>query len=174
MMGLEVWRRNLTLWAVPLAVCVVGLLGLLIYYSTFDGRVQKLVERHEERTDELAAYREESQHIEEFLNKVRLQNEKIEGLYLDHFETEDRRFTRAIQEVKRLAREFFRQLPPTETGFDAILLTTAPRKIPEPLLDQLRVGGRMAANEVELVRQALAVPSSRWAISESVSELRTS
>jgi protein-L-isoaspartate(D-aspartate) O-methyltransferase len=32
---------------------------------------------------------------------------------------------------------------PDEAPFDAIILTAAPRKIPQPLIDQLRVGGRM-------------------------------
>jgi protein-L-isoaspartate(D-aspartate) O-methyltransferase len=32
---------------------------------------------------------------------------------------------------------------PTEQPFDAIILTAAPPKIPQPLIDQLKVGGRM-------------------------------
>jgi protein-L-isoaspartate(D-aspartate) O-methyltransferase len=32
---------------------------------------------------------------------------------------------------------------PEEAPFDAIVLTAAPREVPEPLLDQLRIGGRM-------------------------------
>ncbi|HVS15595.1 MAG TPA: protein-L-isoaspartate(D-aspartate) O-methyltransferase [Thermoanaerobaculia bacterium] len=34
---------------------------------------------------------------------------------------------------------------PEEAPFDAIVLTAAPKEIPQPLLDQLRVGGRMVA-----------------------------
>jgi protein-L-isoaspartate(D-aspartate) O-methyltransferase len=34
---------------------------------------------------------------------------------------------------------------PEEAPFDAIVLTAAPKEIPKPLLDQLRVGGRMVA-----------------------------
>ena len=34
---------------------------------------------------------------------------------------------------------------PEEAPFDAIVLTAAPKEIPRPLLDQLRVGGRMVA-----------------------------
>jgi protein-L-isoaspartate(D-aspartate) O-methyltransferase len=36
---------------------------------------------------------------------------------------------------------------PEEAPFDAIILTAAPPRIPQPLLDQLRVGGRMVVPE---------------------------
>ncbi|MCK5033500.1 MAG: protein-L-isoaspartate O-methyltransferase, partial [Calditrichia bacterium] len=32
---------------------------------------------------------------------------------------------------------------PSEAPFDAIIITAAPTKIPQPLVDQLNVGGRM-------------------------------
>jgi protein-L-isoaspartate(D-aspartate) O-methyltransferase len=36
---------------------------------------------------------------------------------------------------------------PEEAPFDAIILTAAPPRIPQPLIDQLRVGGRMVVPE---------------------------
>lgn len=101
----EVWRRNLLLWVVPAGVCVLGALGLVIYYGTFDGRVETLANRHEAITAKLAEYRQESQEISEFLARVDGQDRKIDQLYLEHFETEDERFTRVLQEVKKLARD---------------------------------------------------------------------
>lgn len=101
---LEVWRRNLWSWVVPLAVCVVGLVGLAIYYSAFDGRVAVLEKEYEIRGARLESYRAEAIEIAEFLERVENQKRQVQTLYADHFQTEDQRFTRAITEVKRLAR----------------------------------------------------------------------
>lgn len=100
----EVWLRNLWLWAVPLGVCIVGLLGLAIYYSAFDGRVAVLEAQYENRGAELERYRTEATEIADFLGRVEDQRQQVSSLYADHFQTEDERFTRSITEVKRLAR----------------------------------------------------------------------
>jgi protein-L-isoaspartate(D-aspartate) O-methyltransferase len=46
---------------------------------------------------------------------------------------------------------------PDQAPFDAILVTAAPEKIPDPLIEQLAVGGRMvipvgAENEVQILQ----------------------
>ena len=100
-----VWRRNLLVWAVPMSVVVLGILGLVVYYSSFDRRVEVLEKRHQTLTDQLASMRQESEQITEFLGRIESQRRQVADLYGDHFQTEGERFTRAITEVKRLARE---------------------------------------------------------------------
>jgi protein-L-isoaspartate(D-aspartate) O-methyltransferase len=46
---------------------------------------------------------------------------------------------------------------PEEGPFDAILLSAAPPKIPKPLLDQLRVGGKMVVAEGGYVQDLLVI-----------------
>jgi len=46
---------------------------------------------------------------------------------------------------------------PEEGPFDAILLSAAPPKIPKPLLDQLRVGGKMVVAEGGFVQDLLVI-----------------
>jgi protein-L-isoaspartate(D-aspartate) O-methyltransferase len=46
---------------------------------------------------------------------------------------------------------------PEEAPFDAILLSAAPPKIPKPLLDQLRVGGKMVVAEGGFIQDLLVI-----------------
>ena len=101
----EVWRRNLWLWLLPVGFCLLNLLANGVYHLRFSGDVERLEERYETKTAELEAYRDQHQQIAEFLGKVEDQQEKFDVLYDEHFQTESRRFTRAISEVKRLVRE---------------------------------------------------------------------
>ena len=101
----DVWQRNLWKWAIPLGVCVLGLVGVAVYYSSFEGRVEVLERRQQRLTENLDAYREESREIAEFLERIELQRQGVRNLYGDHFQTEDSRFTKAILEVRRLARQ---------------------------------------------------------------------
>ncbi len=46
---------------------------------------------------------------------------------------------------------------PDEAPFDAIILTTAPPRTPQPLLDQLRIGGRMVVPEGRFLQNLVVI-----------------
>lgn len=101
----EVWRRTLWQWVIPLAFCVVNLIVLAIYFQFYSGRVDRLSTQLSESQGRLESYRAERAASEEFLTRLELQERQVKELYGDHFKTEEERFTAAIREVKRLARE---------------------------------------------------------------------
>ena len=49
---------------------------------------------------------------------------------------------------------------PEEGPFDAILLSAAPPKIPQPLIDQLRVGGKMVVAQGDVIQDLLVITKS--------------
>ncbi len=101
----DTWRRHLWLWVLPLGFCLLNLLAVTFYHSAFAGQVERLEKRYQAETDKLAKSRDEIQVIEDFLSRVESHEARVEGLHREHFETEERRFTRAIREVKKLARQ---------------------------------------------------------------------
>ena len=101
----EVWRRNLWLWVLPVVFCLINLIALTIYHTRFAGDVEGLEDRYRARMSQLETYRQENRQIADFLTRATEQQEKFDTLYDVHFQQEGERFTRAISEVKRLARE---------------------------------------------------------------------
>lgn len=101
----DLWRRSLRLWLIPVVFCLLNLIALSVYHLRFAGDVEGLEERYQSRTNQLNAYRAESRQIADFLARADDQQEKFDVLYGEHFQMEGERFTRAISEVKRLARE---------------------------------------------------------------------
>lgn len=101
----EVWRRTLWLWVAPLVFCVVNLIVLAVYFQVYSGRVETLTVELEESQARFERYRTERGEIEEFLGRLDQQQEQVKELYVEHFQTEEERFTAAIREVKRLARD---------------------------------------------------------------------
>ncbi|MCP3961025.1 MAG: hypothetical protein GY719_24535 [bacterium] len=111
----EAWRRHLWLWVLPAAFCILNLLVFAFYNSAFAGKVETLESRHRTATERLTALEQEREVIEEFLVKVGAHQQEVDGLYATRFETEAQRFTRAVQEVKTLARQA--GLKPTSFGY---------------------------------------------------------
>lgn len=101
----EAWRRNFWLWVLPLGFCVLNLLSYGLYRSAFAGKVERLEQQLASTDSYLAALDEEHSIYVDFLDRVRIHRERTSGLYGDYFQTEAQRFTRVIQEVKRLARQ---------------------------------------------------------------------
>jgi protein-L-isoaspartate(D-aspartate) O-methyltransferase len=50
---------------------------------------------------------------------------------------------------------------PSQAPFDAILLSAAPQRIPQPLLDQLRPGGKMVAPVGSFIQELLVITKNR-------------
>ncbi len=111
----EAWRRSLALWGLPFLFCLLNLLVLGFYFSFYAGEVERLEERNEIAAGELVEISRRSQDIEAKLDRIEAQDQNIDALYRDHFQTEAERFTRAIQEVKELARDA--GLNPTAFGY---------------------------------------------------------
>ncbi|MCP4656263.1 MAG: hypothetical protein GY856_12695 [bacterium] len=101
----EVWRRRLWLWGIPLVFCMLNLIGVACYQLAFAGKVRGLQGRFESASHDLAALRNEHLETEKFLARVETNRENIALLHSEHFSTEAERFTRVVQQVKRLARE---------------------------------------------------------------------
>ena len=101
----EVWKRTLWRWAAPLAFCVVNLIVLAVYFQFYAGRVDRLSDQLDETQNRLQSYQQEHAQSQAFLGSLQDQEQQVDVLYVDHFQTEQQRFTSAIREVKRLARE---------------------------------------------------------------------
>ena len=99
------WHRHLWVWVVPAAFCLLGSLGLLLYQSSFAGRVEVLEADQASALADLEQIQTEYRDLERFLETAKLGRTGIGDLYADHFSTEPRRLTTAIAEIKRLARQ---------------------------------------------------------------------
>jgi len=101
----EVWRRHLWLWALPLGFCVLNLFAYSVYQSVFAGKVERLERRYQEAAEQLIVIEEERQLIAQFLEEVASHQAQVNELYGERFQTEPQRFTRVLQEIKRLAED---------------------------------------------------------------------
>ena len=99
------WRRHLWLWVLPLGFCVLNLLGIAFYHSSFAGQVERLERRNQAASNTLEQIKNERLLIEDFLARIEIHKEDVQGLHRDRFQTEEERFTEAYGEVKRLARQ---------------------------------------------------------------------
>ena len=99
------WKRKLAWWLVPFVFCLVNLLALGIYRAYFADRVPELQETFEVASNEVLELREETQRIELFLETASGAREGVDELYRDRFSSEAERFTKALFEVKNLARQ---------------------------------------------------------------------
>ncbi len=101
----EAWRRSLTLWGLPFIFCLLNLLVLGFYFSFYAGEVERLEQDNEIAEADLAELSRRSEEIEAKLVRIEAERRSIRALHRQHFQTEAERFTRAIQEVKVLARD---------------------------------------------------------------------
>ena len=115
MTSLEVWRRHVWLWALPLSFCILNLLGIALYRSAFAGKVERLESQHQSKIALRDQLREERVVVAEFLDRVEHHQGRVKGLYSESFQTEAQRFTRVIQDVKKLARQA--GLQPSSLGY---------------------------------------------------------
>ncbi len=111
----EVWRRHLWLWALPLAFCILNLIGVAFYRSAFAGQVERLERQYQATADTLAQIEDEQWVIEEFLGRVEAHRSEVDAIHRDVFQTEPQRLTRVIPEIKRLARQA--GLQPSSLGY---------------------------------------------------------
>lgn len=99
------WRRHLWLWVLPLGFCALNLLGITFYHSSFAGQVERLEQRNQTAANTLEQIKNERLLIEDFLARIEIHKEDVQGLHRDRFQSEERRFTEVIREVLRLARQ---------------------------------------------------------------------
>lgn len=99
------WRRHFWLWSLPLGFCLLNLLGVAFYHWAFAGQVERLESRYQAADETLKQTQNEQVVIQDFLDRVENLRGEVRGLHRDRFETEEQRFTRAIREVKKLARQ---------------------------------------------------------------------
>ena len=101
----DAWRRHLWLWVLPVGFCLLNLLAVAFYSSSFAGQVERLERRYQADNETLAAIRDEQAVIKDFLAKVDVHREQVLALHRERFQTEEERFTRVILEAKKLARQ---------------------------------------------------------------------
>ncbi len=99
------WRRHLWLWVLPLGFCVLNLLAVALYHWAFAGQVERLERSYQTASDRLKQNQDEQQLIQDFLTRIEAHKGEVQGLHGQHFQTEEQRFTGAIREVKKLARQ---------------------------------------------------------------------
>lgn len=155
----EPWRRQLLLWLTPLVFCVLNLMAFGVYRAYFAGRVPELQSTYEVAAKELEGLEQEKEEIEAFLDSASRAKEAIDELYEDRFSSEAERFTKAIFEIKNLARQA--GLDPGSIGYPRTELTEyglVKRNIEfgvEGTYDQLRT----FINFLELTGQFLTLES---------------
>ena len=103
--ALDVWRRHLWLWSLPLGFCVLNLLAVACYRWAFAGQVEELESRYQATADTLERIGDEQRVIEDFLVRVEDHRSEMADLHHGVFQSERERLTRIIPEIKRLARQ---------------------------------------------------------------------
>jgi protein-L-isoaspartate(D-aspartate) O-methyltransferase len=62
---------------------------------------------------------------------------------------------------------------PERAPYDAVILTAAPKRVPKPLLDQLKVGGRLIAPVGQVEQHLIAITKTpQGLVTESITEVR--
>lgn len=104
MNGWAAWRARPWLWGLALGFLLLNL-GLFMFYRVaYAGQVEVLQDRFNAENESYQQLREQRETLEGYLDRVKDSSDGISELYLNHFETEAERFTRASAELKRLAR----------------------------------------------------------------------
>ncbi len=103
--AIDVWRRHLWLWSLPLGFCLLNLLGVATYRWAFAGQVERLEARYQAAADTLARIENEQQVIEGFILRVESHQSEMADVHHNVFQTERERLTRVIPEIKNLARQ---------------------------------------------------------------------
>ena len=101
----SVWTRRLWLWIAPLGFAVLNAALLTLFQVGLAGEVGDLQREHDRAAETLAVLRGQETDGREYLVEVEESRQAVEVLYREHFKTEAERFTKAISEVKRLARQ---------------------------------------------------------------------
>jgi Tfp pilus assembly protein PilO len=101
----EAWRRHLWLWVLPLGFCVLNLLAVAFYSSSFAGQVERLESRYQATSDTLTEIQDEQRLIEEFMERIESHRAQVASLHYETFQTEEQRLTKVLPEIKRLARQ---------------------------------------------------------------------
>ncbi len=101
----EAWRRHLWLWVLPLGFCVLNLLAVAFYSSSFAGQVEGLESRYQATAATLIEIQDEQRLIEEFMERIDAHRAQVATLHHETFQSEEQRLTRVLPEIKRLARQ---------------------------------------------------------------------
>ena len=105
MNSFDAWQRYFRLWTVPLVFCFLTLAALVVYHTTFAGRIDRLQEDFDDAETELAELGAERRESEAFLARIDANRQAADKLYQEQFATAAERFTRAVTEVKNLAQQ---------------------------------------------------------------------
>jgi Tfp pilus assembly protein PilO len=105
MTSFDAWRRQWWFWAVPAALLVLGVVGLLVYRSSFANRLERLEAVEKQARQELARLEASQAELLAFRIRFLAQQKAISEVYDTHFATEAERFTAVLREVRNLARQ---------------------------------------------------------------------
>lgn len=100
----EVFARRSVLWAAPLGLFLLALVGLGVYRWNFAGESAGLERRLEEREAQLRRVVAEREELEALLGRAELNQKLIDEVYQNRFATRRARLTAVTTEVKTLAR----------------------------------------------------------------------
>jgi Tfp pilus assembly protein PilO len=100
----DIWRQRLWVWAAALAFVALNGIGLLVYLVAYSDRVKTLELDLRDQGKQLSDARAARQHSEDLLRQARVNRERIQQLYDEHFSTRRRRLTGVTAEVKDLAK----------------------------------------------------------------------
>jgi Tfp pilus assembly protein PilO len=100
----DIWRQRVWVWATALGFLLLNVAGLLVYQLAYSDRVKTLDSELRDQGKQLATARAERLHREDLLRQARINRERIQQLYDEHFSTRRRRLTGVTAEVQDLAK----------------------------------------------------------------------
>lgn len=103
-MSQSIWRRHLRGWLPPLVVFFLALAALLFYRLVFAGEARAGGRQLERRATEVARLTQQRERAEKLVERLRLNQQRIDEFRSQRLATEAERLTQVIAEVKDLAR----------------------------------------------------------------------
>jgi Tfp pilus assembly protein PilO len=100
----SIWRRHLRGWLPPLLVFLIALGGLLFYRLAYADEARAGGRQIERRATEVEGLTEQRERTERLVERLRVNQQRIDQFRRERLATEAERLTQVIAEVKKLAR----------------------------------------------------------------------
>lgn len=103
-MNPRLWSERWRVWVPAAAALLINVIALLVYQTAYAGRVETLTRRLDAESARLQALRGRRSELEALRQQASIHRARVDEFYAATLQTERRRLTRTIAEVKELAR----------------------------------------------------------------------